>query len=325
MTDAPAIMNKMANVDGVEQLFPRVQFYAMLGNNNISVAGRGIGIVGAKEQNFFNRINIVKGEALGENEEGIVLGKGLAHSLGVDIGDRVTVLGQTVHGSVNALDLVVQGIFHIGFKEADDALFQVQLSQAHILLDTQKVETISIGLRDDADWHQVAASLKAVLPHLEAVDVNVLDEVWAKNGENFLQSLLNIFRLVFLGVILLAIFNSASNTVLERRQEIGMLRANGESGWDVVRLFFLEGTFQALIGATLGILLLFAVMSLLPEGLPMPPTPGTSRELPVGLDIQWNYVVSCFLLGSLVAMVSVMGASIQVLRLSISDALKQAS
>ena len=94
-------------------------------------------------------------------------------------------------------------------------------------------------------------------PLLEARSVNVLDKIWAENGENFLTALLNIFRLVFLGVISLSIYNSSANTVLERTRELGMLRANGLSGSKLVKFMTIESLILAVAGALLGVVLTF--------------------------------------------------------------------
>ena len=107
----------------VEQVFPRVQFFALLSNGDQSVAGRGVGIVGEAEATFFNKMNIVSGDMLRSDEYGIVMGIGLARALNVKVGDPITLIGNTIYGSINALDLKVTGIFHIGLKEADDMLF----------------------------------------------------------------------------------------------------------------------------------------------------------------------------------------------------------
>lgn len=63
---------------------------------------------------------------------------------------------------MNAADLTVVGIFHTGQKEFDDNLFRIPLDQALRLLDTQKVESIALGLDSDHAWSEVA---QAILSH----------------------------------------------------------------------------------------------------------------------------------------------------------------
>jgi putative ABC transport system permease protein len=316
------LMNELRGRDEVAQVFPRIQFFAMLSNGQLNVAGRGQGIVGASEEVFFDKMNFISGHALGADEEGLVLGVGLARALGIKIGDPVTVLGQTVHGTINAVDTRVVGIFHVGMKEADDSLFQIQLSKAQVLLGTSQIESLTIALKDEAQWENFSESIHEEYPELEAISLYVLDQVWAENGELFLTALLNIFRLVFVGMIMLAIYNSASHTVLERKRELGMLRAHGEGNFELIQLLLIEAFALALIGAFFGVVATYFVAFLADGGIPMPPTPGTNRELPVRLHLHWTYLLTASCLGMLTATLASFFSTLQVLKLSVVKALK---
>lgn len=309
----------------IDRVFPRVQFFGLLSNGQTAVAGRGQGVVGADEKDFFDRMNFVEGGVLGNQEDGIVLGIGLAKTLNVKLGDPLTIIANTVHGSINAIDVTVVGIFHMGFKEADDMLFQVQLEQAQTLLDTNKVESFALANIDDHSWEQVEAFIRSEFPALEALSVNVLDKVWAENGEKFLTTLLNIFRLVFLGIIMLSIYNSSSTTILERTRELAMLRSHGESSTDLIRLTLLESGIIAIIGGSIGILMTLAASFVFSQGIPMPPTPGTNRELPVKMDLELIRGCIAWSLGTLTSLVATLIAAFQILSLSIARGLKTAN
>lgn len=305
--------------------FPRTQFYALLTNGSVNVSGKGMGIDAPREKVFFDRMNYVAGGPIGDTTDGIVLGIGLARAIDAKVGDRVTVIGQTIHGTVNAIDTTVTGIFHIGFKEADDVLFQVPIQKAHVLLDTSKVESIAVGIKNEDHWSKIAVSVGTLFPQTEALSVYVIDQVWAENGRLFLTALLNLFRLIFLGVMLLAIYNAAANTVLERKREIGMLRANGESTGDVIRLLTLEGLAIAVLGALLGGIVLFGVDLLSGSGLVMPPTPGTNRALPIKLHFEPMYVAITLSLGMGTPVLATFLATLQVTRMSVVKALRTAA
>ena len=143
--NADKVQADLLSIDGVDQVFPRVEFFSLLTNGRVTVSGRGQGIDGPQEAKFFYTLNIEKGETLSEQKEGILLGRGLARALDVKPGDRVTVLGNTIDGSINGLDLTMTGYFHTGSREMDDVMFRIQLDQAQRLLDTDRVETIALG------------------------------------------------------------------------------------------------------------------------------------------------------------------------------------
>lgn len=322
LKDPTRIMAFLKENPLVDKIFPRVQFFALLGNGKINVAGRGQGINGSLEAGFFDQLNFIDGGPINTRQDGISLGSGLAKALNAKVGDSLTILGQTVDGTLNGIDVSVTGIFQVGFKEADDMLFQIQLEQAHILLSSLSLESIVIGLKDEEDWDQFSENIQSKFPELEAISVYVIDQVWAENGRLFLTALMNIFRLIFLGVILLAIYNSASNTVLERKREIGMLRANGETKFSIILLLVIEGAFIALSGAFLGILGIFLAQVFLSEGIVMPPTPGTSRSLAIKLNLELGSTIFGLLLGFATATAATCLSTIQVLHLPVAKALK---
>jgi putative ABC transport system permease protein len=320
--DADYLLKELRGMPEVAEVFPRTQFFALLSNGNVNVAGRGQGIVGAREAAFFNKMNFIEGQALGARSDGIVVGVGLAKALGVGVGDRVTVLGQTEQGTLNAIDTVLVGIFHVGMKEADDALFQVQLDQAQTLLQSSKVESISIGLKSDDDWEVFERRVAAAHPELEALSVFVVDQAWADNGRKFLGALLQVFRLILAGMILLAVYGSSSQLVIERRREIGMLRANGESRLDVLSLFLTENVLIGLGASVVAVVLLLLAQQIAADGIPLPPTPGTNRELPVPLLVEhWDALASLSLaVGA--SVLACLSATWQGVRCRIADAMR---
>ena len=115
-----------------------------------------------KKSSFFNTLNVEQGQMLSDQPDGIMLGLGLARALDVHPGDRVTVLANTVNGSMNGLDLTVTGIFHTGSKEFDDMVFRIPLAQAQMLLDTKRVESVSLGMTSVEAWDGFAKAVADV-------------------------------------------------------------------------------------------------------------------------------------------------------------------
>jgi putative ABC transport system permease protein len=74
-----------------------------------------------------------------------------------------------------------------------------------------------------------------------------------------LDLFLGIFGSLALAVATLAIVNTLVMAVLERRREIGVMKAIGASDGDVKRLFFAEASAMGFFGGVLGIALGFAI------------------------------------------------------------------
>jgi len=321
--DAKKVEDDLKSIDGVDQVFPRVEFFALLTNGRVTVSGRGQGVNGPEEAKFFYTLNIEQGEQLSDQKEGILLGRGLARALDVKPGDRVTVLGNTIDGSINGLDLTMTGYFHTGSRETDDVMFRVQLEQAQTLLDTDRVETIALGLRDLDEWDTVAAAIEQKHPELEAVPFAVLDKVYYQHSVDWLKQQFAVIQLIILTIVLLGILNTVATAILDRKQEIGNLRANGESFGDVMKMLAWEGLALGALGSTLGLLLTAAlVYGALRNGILMPPAPGLTRQFEVFIELQAPMAGITFLMGLATASIGTMLAGWRVARMPIGQALR---
>lgn len=321
--DYNEIQNDLKNLPGVEYLFPRITFPALLQAHNINVSGMGQGVNGEAESKFFTTLNVEEGLPLSTEPNGIVLGYGLARSLGVVVGDRVTVLSNTISGSINGVDLSVTGVFHTGSKDFDDVVFRIPLAQAQILLDTQKVETVAIGLNESVPWSTFATAASAKFPNLESTPFEVLDKVYYQHSVDWLGQQFDVIKTVILAIVLLGILNSISTSVLERKQEIGNLRANGESSWDVMKLLLSEGAILGALGGLLGLALAWIVVNtVLRHGIYMPAAPGITRRFYVLIELQPAYAVVTFSLGCCCATLGTLFAGIRVARMNIAEALR---
>ena len=307
----------------VKHVFPRLQFFALLTNGKINVSGRGQGIDGVEEDKFFTAMNVEEGKNLSNEADGIILGKGLARTLNVGIGDNVTVLANTVYGSLNGVDLQVVGIFHTGAKDFDDVVFRLQLKQAQTLLDTNKVESVSLGLHKDEDWQQISTLVSERFNNLESIPFEILDKVYYKHAVDFLKAQFDAIKMIILVIIILGIFNTISTAVLERKQEIGNLRANGESVADVMKLFSLEGLLMGIIGSLLGLLAAWLLNNtLLINGILMPPSPGITRQFHVFVELQPSYAFVTFALGLITSFIATFLATLKVARRPIGELLR---
>ncbi|MCK6599303.1 MAG: ABC transporter permease, partial [Bdellovibrionaceae bacterium] len=150
---------ELRKIPEIVELFPRVSLYAFLVKGDINLGGKGEGIVPERENKFFNQMNFIEGGEIKAEDE-IILGKGLAESLGAKVGDSVTVLSQTISGQLNGADYIVAGIFHMGKKSVDDTFFRVSLKSAQKLLNVDRVEKISLSTTGVGDWSVIEQKIK---------------------------------------------------------------------------------------------------------------------------------------------------------------------
>ncbi len=116
--------------------------------------------------------------------------------------------------------------------------------------------TLTVRVKDPAKVSQVQDTIK----QMGFRTFSVLDAT--KSLRRFftvLDLFLGIFGSLALAVATLAIINTLVMAVLERRREIGVMKAIGASDRDVKRLFFAEAGAMGFFGGILGIALGFAI------------------------------------------------------------------
>jgi putative ABC transport system permease protein len=133
-----------------------------------------------------------------------------------------------------------------------------------------------------------------------------------KSNLSFFNTFLLIFALVALFVGAFIIYNTFSITVAQRTQELGLLRALGASGRQVVGSVALEalvvGVLSSVLGLGLGILLVTPLRGLLSAfGISLPSGP---------LQIEPRTIVVSLLVGTLITMVSALAPARRAARVS---------
>ncbi len=116
--------------------------------------------------------------------------------------------------------------------------------------------TLTVRVKDPAKVAQVQDAIK----NMGFRTFSVLDAT--KSLRRFftvLDLFLGIFGSLALAVATLAIINTLVMAVLERRREIGVMKAIGASDGDVKRLFFAEAGAMGFFGGILGIALGYAI------------------------------------------------------------------
>ncbi len=321
ISDWQAVDQKLKSQANILETFPRLSFYAFLNVNGVNLAGRGEGVLAERENDFFNQLNFIKGGNI-QKDDDIILGKGLADSLGAKVGDGITVLTQTVHGQVNATDLEVAGIFHMGIKAIDDQYFRLALSQAQSLMDTDRVELFSLKTSGVDEWPLVERQVKEATPGLEAIRFEVLDKVYYQNSVDFLAAQFAFIRMIIFLIVALGIFNTIAVGLLERGGEIGALRANGETRKRLFQILSLESGLIGILGGVLGVILALVAWLGLAGGIPMPPGPGITRQYLIYLEIMPSHMIQAITLPILATLAASYFPIRKLLRKTIPDLLR---
>ncbi len=195
-----------------------------------------------------------------ENEREAIIGRKLAEALDFQVGDTLKVAASGADDALHLRKFTIVGLFDSGLNMLDERVFQIGLSDAKKLLrmgDT--AQQIIIMARDPGQADQLAARVKTLLnnPGLHVAS-------WTENSDVYKMVTLasTIYNFFYLCVALLGSFiigNILMMVVMERRREIGVLRAMGFQRGEILRLFIAEGMVLGFAGSLLGVVLGLAV------------------------------------------------------------------
>ena len=191
---------------------------------------------------------------------GIVLGGALAQSLGLQVGDAVTLVapsGQvTPAGVVPRLkQMSVVGIFDSGHYEYDSTLAFVHIDDAARIFRLEGPTGIRLKLKDLHRAREVTHELAAM------VSGDLLLRDWTRQNRTWFAAVQLEKRMMFIILTLIvavAAFNLVSTlvmTVTDKRADIAILRTLGASPRSIMAIFVVQGAFVGVIGTLAGLLL----------------------------------------------------------------------
>ena len=287
LTDYAAIREKLSDDMRIRSVLPRIQLSGLISNGDKSSIFVGTGVDTEEFAVKGPFLQLLEGGRLSrkpDNAEGyyeVMLARDLAKSMGATSGSTLTLLATTSDGALNAVDVLVKGIFTTGIPELDKRTLYLHTRSAQELLVTDKISSLSIYLYETPLTDTIDAEMARLYPELDR-------QTWLDQAF-FYKKVRDLYNRIFgtLGlVIVIMVFFSVSNTmsmvVVERTREIGTLSAMGTYGWEIMRNFILEAIVIASSGALLGMIITYAVtIALQFADIQMPPPPGRTEGYPL--------------------------------------------
>lgn len=325
--DEPA-RSRIEATPHVQLLAPRLAFTGLLSKDEASISFIGEGVDPEKEARLSIDFRITDGEDLSAGDtDTVILGSGLARAIEALPGDTVTLLGKTVSGGLNAVQLRVAGIFETTNKVWNDTTLRVSRQVGARLIRGSGAQTWAILLDETEHTDEVVAALQGAVKgeqaDLEFIPWYVQTDFYNKTVALYKRQM-NVVRFVIALIIMISISNMLAMSVMERTAEIGTLMATGFKRQMILRLFVCEGLLLGLVGGIAGTALGVGLAELISWiGIPMPPAPGMDRGFTAEMRLTWFLVIS----GPLMAIATTLLASFVPARkaasLEIVDALRQ--
>ena len=321
------LIDAIGNTPGVAQVGRRVSFQGLIGNGKRDLPVVGEGIEPTVESEIGSQIRITAGRDLRDDDSfGILLGDGLASTLGLEIGDSASIMVNAVGGAVNVLDFKVIGNFQSFSKEFDARAVRIGLGDAQELLYEQGINTIVVGLADTKLTGTATAAVQALLAgtDLEALDWQELSDFYGKTVALYERQFF-VLQAIVLFMVILSVANSVNMSLYERLGEFGTMLAIGNRRRDLFNLMLAEsvvlGIVGACLGALLGISLAFLISSI---GILMPPPPSANVGYTAKIIVTPTNVLSAMGIGFLATVLATVLPAKRVAGTQVVDALRQA-
>ena len=176
-----------------------------------------------------------------------IIGIELASDLGLRAGDRFNIQTGSVSETVRVTALV-----DLGVRELNRRAVYVPLRLAQSLLGLPGgASSLDLALRDVWTAKDLAGELRQQYPYkIESWQETNAQLVSALNAQSVSTGLI---RLIVLLVVVLGIASVLVVSVVEKRREIGILRAMGATRGQMVRVFLVQGGIVGAVGSILGL------------------------------------------------------------------------
>ncbi len=320
-----AVKASLATQPGVEQVVARINFSGMLNNGKRDLGVMGDGIEPDGEAKIGSFLRYIEGRPLAAKDlDGVVVGQGVARTLDLKIGDRVTLILNLAQGAVNTLDFQLVGVFQSFSKEFDARAVRIPLAATRELLDTEAAHLLVMSLAHTEDTDRIANAVREQLvgQGFQASTWRELSDFFEKTVQLY-DAQFGVLRLIIFLMVLLSVANSINMTLFERTREFGTLLALGDNPRRVFGLIMTEsallGFFGAAFGMTLGCIAAWGISAV---GIEMPPPPNSNLGYIALIRLDPMTVLTSGAVGFVAAFIASIFPAHRAANLDIVDALR---
>ncbi|WP_321341116.1 lipoprotein-releasing ABC transporter permease subunit [Breoghania sp.] len=263
LDDYDAVASRLEGVEGVRFAMPFVEGQGLVSGP----AGAFGALVRGVTKRDLDHLPLVSGKLMAgsldnfDQAGGIAIGSRMARSLGVVVGDTVTLVSP--RGSVTPMGVTprikgykVIAIFEIGMSEYDGTIAFLPFPEAQLYFNMEGQATAIDVFANDPDE---VGEIKPAVEEGAGRPVFVTD--WRQRNTTFFSALeveRNVMFLILTLIVLVAALNIVSGLTMlvkEKSHDIAILRTMGATRGAVLRVFMITGASIGTIGTFAGFLL----------------------------------------------------------------------
>lgn len=174
------------------------------------------------------------------NEIPAIVGKRMAQSNKIKVGDLITLRWRDRNGTFDAADVRITAVFDTNVPTVDGGQIWIPLKQLQDMIQAPGEATILI--RGKSEWPSVKSG-EWIMKDLKYLTAEIDQIIKTKSVGSA------VMYIILLLLAMLAIFDTQVLSIFRRQREIGTQIALGMTRWQVVRLFTIEGAMHAVLAA----------------------------------------------------------------------------
>lgn len=288
ITDPEGVKAHLLNNPHIQGIMPRVSIGGLLGQEDKSTTFYGAAYdVSVIDEVLPNHGKFVaEGRPLTpEDPLGAVLGKALAESLNVKIGDELVIISRTIYSESSAAVVIIRGLLSIPNNlDLERNLLLTDIEQMRTDLLDMEGSAMELVVRID-DEKNLAEVVQWINNYF--VERGMPWEATPWHDDKQFQQVIGIFNSIALIVAVIIsllvgaiISQSLLMAIAERIREIGSLRAIGTGKSDIYKIFYWESVIIIIGGATFGVLLGIGVILIMSNiGIPLKTGSGQASQI----------------------------------------------
>ena len=225
---------------------------------------KGLVLRGYSSKNFPKLDVVKKGKLIGESnqllENSISIGKELSFNLGLNIGDRVSIMSpvgiETIIGSLPKQEtFIISSIFDSGLADFDANIAFINLDTLESFFDLDK------GKRNLEIYLNNPSNIDEIKNQIQKIFNNEFVYTWADMNSSLFSALKverNVMFIILSLIIIVAAFNIISGlTILvkNKTRDIAILKSIGVLNKSIIKIFFLVGIIIGTTATFFGIFL----------------------------------------------------------------------
>lgn len=275
--DWEPLREQLNKTPGIVASSPFVMGPALLEFHDEFASAKMRGIEIESESRIANLREFVKAGTLDLDGDKCIMGTELAALLGVTVGEKVRLHGPgnlrevmtelkkaegkdptakslgDIRQLVQPVELEITGLFETGRFQYDSEFVLMPLHVAQEVYGFRgEIHGITLRTRDP-EWahgfkHELANQLGGGMAVTSWIDQNrqLFEAIAVERGT------MAVIMFLIVGVAAFAIMNTLITVTVQKRKEIGIIKALGARQWQIIRLFLYQGSVVGFLGIVLG-------------------------------------------------------------------------